>query len=71
MLYLLYALTAFLICWFFRLLVRGRLINFFYGLGLLIDVAKDIGCQAWIDLSKLWQRRPRIEDHEDFWHRDC
>jgi hypothetical protein len=76
MLYLLYALTAFLICWFFRLLVRGRLINFFYSFALLIDALKDCFCQLIIDTERLWKwarRKKKIHDldvTDDYYHRD-
>lgn len=53
--------------------IRRYIVNVHYTLGVIIDSLKDIACQAWIDLEKLWKRPKKAHDQdvtEDFYHRD-
>lgn len=42
--------------------VKGRLFGFFYGCYIIIGALVDVGCQLWIDVSKLWRFNKRLRD---------
>ena len=53
-LYLVIAYTAgMLSVLFWQYLVRGRIMNWYYGLALILGALADVGCQAWLDIQKL------------------
>jgi hypothetical protein len=70
-----YWLTAILvlaILW--RPFVKGGLAYVWYFLLVCADVAKDLACQLYLDVSKIWKRPrkpPELDLTEDFHHRDC
>lgn len=50
--------------------VRGWRINLFLMLGAIIDALKDVACQAWIDVEKIWKREKevKLDESESFYH---
>lgn len=71
MLYIIWIAAAivFALAWVFR----GYIFNGLLILGALLDATLDIACQLWIDISKMgriFKRKPRLDQSEDFYHRD-
>lgn len=65
-------LTAYIIAFVIALAIvilaiRGRLINWFYALCVIVDAFKDIACQLWIDICGGRQKEIKLDEHEDFW----
>jgi hypothetical protein len=58
---------------FCRWLFTGRLFGVWYAVCVISGAFLDVLCQAWIDISGLWKRRrkPKVEEFEDHFHRDC
>jgi hypothetical protein len=50
--------------------VRGWIMNLFFALAMIIDAFKDIACQLWIEVSRIWKGEKAIEldDSENFYH---
>jgi hypothetical protein len=69
-LYLFIAFTAgLLVVPFWKLFVQGRVVNWWYTCAVVVGALADVGCQAWIDLSKLFRRRKsvQLDDTENFY----
>lgn len=47
-------------------LVRGWIVNVYLLLAAIIDAFKDIACQFWISLSKIWKgdKALDLDEHE-------
>lgn len=80
--FIFYPALLFLLLLVWRLLVKGKFVNWFYFLCVVIDAGKDVACQAFLDLQQLWRRVKRWRDPynsrfnvddvpvDDFFHRD-
>jgi hypothetical protein len=46
--------------------VRGWIMNLFFTLATIIDAFKDIACQLWIDVSRIWKgdKAITLDEHE-------
>ena len=44
--------------------VTGYSINMYYAACALVDALKDIACQAWLDVRKLWGKKIELDEHE-------
>lgn len=47
--------------------VKGWIVNMFYTLATIIDAFKDIACQLWLDVEKIWKREEEpvvLDEHE-------
>lgn len=43
---------------------KGWAINALFALCQVTGVIKDIACQAWLDIRKLWGKKITLDDHE-------
>jgi hypothetical protein len=44
--------------------LSGWLVNIIYFFAVCIRAAADVACQAWIDVSRLWSKRVKLDEHE-------
>ena len=71
--FFLYPLLVILLVLFWRWLVKGRLINFFYLLAVVLSALLDMACQLWLDVEKIWKRGRKVPDldvTDDYYFRD-
>lgn len=65
-------LTAYIIAFVIMLAIvilgiRGRLINWFYALCVIVDAFKDVACQLYIDVRGKQEKEIELDEHENFW----
>lgn len=50
-------------------IVKGRAANWFYAVCLVADVAADLACRLWIDISSIWRRKKKKVRLDEFENR--
>jgi hypothetical protein len=53
--------------------IRRYIVNVHYTLAVIIDSLKDVACQFWLHVEKLWKREKKIHDldvTDDYYWRD-
>jgi len=43
---------------------KGYTINLYYAACAFVDAMKDIACQVWLDIRKLWGKKVDLDEHE-------
>lgn len=43
-------------------IVKGRVVAFVWAAWMILGLLADMGCQLWLDVSKLWRFNKRLRD---------
>jgi hypothetical protein len=49
----------------FIALKKGWIVNVLFACCQITGVVKDLACQAWLDIRKLWGKKITLDEHEE------